>query len=427
MAIDDTKIKFIAYSRKSTEGKERQALSLGDQKKKIEGMVSSERLTVVASFLGDAKGESQSAHKRGRPIFNKCIELIESGAANGLLVWHPNRLSRNPIDSGLLIGLMDEGKLIAIKTPNRVYRNNSEDKRALGNLFVDSKGSSDDNSEVAKRGLETKVKAGWKPGLAPVGYLNTKYYEEKGKNTVVKDEARFEIVRNMWQMMLTGNHSVMRVFDKACGDWNLRIRTSRHNPTGKYLSRSALYRVFNNPFYYGYFEYGTGADGKKLLHQGSHEPMITEDEFWRVQALLGKKGRPRDKHKSFPFTGTMRCGGCDAAITAEEKIKRYKNGTVQHFIYYRCTKRVDKNCPEKYVESKELVTQIDTLLAQLEISDALQAWALKYMHEMRKSEGHVKISAIESKQRELVRIDKQLVSPPLLRHIDRHFIETVFK
>jgi hypothetical protein len=58
MAIDDTKIKFIAYSRKSTEGKERQALSLGDQKKKIEGMVSSERLTVVASFLGDAKGES---------------------------------------------------------------------------------------------------------------------------------------------------------------------------------------------------------------------------------------------------------------------------------------------------------------------------------------------------------------------------------
>ena len=70
------------------------------------------------------------------------------------------------------------------------------------------------------------------------------------------------------------------------------------------------------------FNYGQGgktlsADGKCRLafplpygyrqEKNRHESMITEQEFDRVQIFLGRKGKPRPKTHTFPFTGLIRC------------------------------------------------------------------------------------------------------------------------
>ncbi|MBU1878080.1 MAG: hypothetical protein KJ734_03930, partial [Chloroflexi bacterium] len=49
--------------------------------------------------------------------------------------------------------------------------------------------------------------------------------------------------------------------------------------------------------------------------------VITEDEYDRIQFLLGRKGRPRPKSHIFDFTGMLKCV-CGCAITAEEKFKK---------------------------------------------------------------------------------------------------------
>jgi len=52
---------------------------------------------------------------------------------------------------------------------------------------------------------------------------------------------------------------------------------------------------------------------------GAHEPIVTKDEFDRVQELLGRPNRqPRQRH-AFAFTGLIRCGECGASVTAENK------------------------------------------------------------------------------------------------------------
>ncbi len=408
MNKSDPQVRFIAYSRKSTDGEDRQVLSLGDQKRELEVQVDREHLKIVESFLGDEKGERQSAHKRGRPIFKHVMDQIEAGKANGLLVWHPNRIARNAFDGGLVITLMDEGKLAMVKTPTKTYYNAPDDKFFLQMEFGMAKKSSDDNSVVVKRGLKSKIEQGWCPNRAPLGYLNSKNFEAKGQNTILSDPERFETVKSMWRLMLEGHYSVMQILEKANTEWNLTMRHFKKGSLPKPLSRSNIYKIFTNPYYYGYFEYGTGIERK--LHKGNHQPMITEEEFWRVQALLGKQGRPRHKHKSFPFTGIMRCGNCGAGITAEEKVRKYKNGTIQHFIYYRCTKRKDKACPEKYVEAGDLTAQVDFLISNLTISEKFQQWAIKYLHETRKNEAHTKLDAFENKQKELKQIVEQLAS-----------------
>ena len=399
-------IKYIAYSRKSTEGEDRQVLSLNDQKREVEELESKENLKVVQKFLGDEKGERQTAHKRGRPIFNRVMEQIEAGKANGLLVWHANRLARNASDGGRIITAMDEGHLMEVKTTSgRTYYNTPEDKFFLQLEFGMAKKSSDDNSVAVKRGLKTKVGLGWYPSRAPLGYLNSKNFEEKGQNYIFNDPERFDTVKRIWQIMLTGNYTPPQILKIATDDWKFKTRTTKRL-VGKPLSRSGMYRLFNNPFYYGWFEYG-GKNNKQLC-KGSHEPMITEEEFDRVQKLLGRKGKPRPKEHRFAFTGLMRCGNCGAMITAEEKIKRQKNGNVHIYIYYHCTKQKDENCTEKMVKLEDLNVQIDTLVKNLTISDKFKGWAIKYLHEIRQNEVKSNQDILENKQKSLARVNGQL-------------------
>jgi len=402
MKKDTTQIKYILYCRKSTESADRQMLSLDDQERELTAIEKRENLKVGERFGGSGKGESHTAFKRGRPIFNLVMQKIEAGKANGLLVWHANRVARNAFDGGWVITAMDEGKLLEVKTPSRTYRNTPDDKFFLQLEFGIAKKSSDDSSVVVKRGLKTKAQMGWYPSRAPLGYLNT-VTKEKGTNEIIKDPERFDTVKRMWQMMITGNYTPPQILKIANEEWKFKTRTTKRF-VGKPLSRSGIYRLFTNPFYYGWYKYGK----PRQLYKGNQDPMITEEEFDRVQKLLGRDGRPRAKEHRFAFTGLMKCGNCGAMITAEEKIKRQKNGNVHHYVYYHCTKRKDKNCPEKMVELKCLNTQIDTLIKNLTISDKFRSWSVKYLHEIRQNEAQSNETILENKHKTLLQTTKQL-------------------
>ena len=175
------------------------------------------------------------------------------------------------------------------------------------------------------------------------------------------------------------------------------------------MARSTLYEVFTDPFYYGDFEYPVGS-GK--WYTGKHEPMITKDEYDRVQILLGRNGRPRPKQHDFPFTGLAKCGECQAMITAEEKwqiicpncrnkfasmnkdacpkcktlIEEMDNPTILHYIYYHCTKRRNPNCTQKSIEISAWEKQVDEMLSKIEISPRFKDWAIKYINEQNEQE-----------------------------------------
>lgn len=404
MTLKNQQLKYIAYTRKSTIGEDRQMLSLEDQERDLERLEQTEHLNVVERYTGKDKGESQSAHKRGRPIFTHIMKQIESGKANALLVWHPNRLARNAFDGGWIITAMDEGKLVEVKTTNGIYRNTSNDKFMLALEFGMAKKSSDDNGDAVKRGIKSKLDMGWYPSRAPLGYLNTKNFEEKGQNKIFNDPERFDVVKQMWQMMLTGNYTPPQILEIATKDWKFQTRSTKRHTT-KNLCRSAIYKIFNNPFYSGHYEYPKGSGE---WHIGKHEPMVSEEEYQHVQALLGNKTRPRPLARRFAFTGIMHCGNCGASITAEEKIKRQKNGNVHRYIYYRCTKRIDEKCPQKTIELSQLVAQADVVIKGLTISDRFKDWAIKYLHEVRQNEAQSNEQTLAKKQSRLLEITKQL-------------------
>ena len=210
----------------------------------------------------------------------------------------------------------------------------------------------------------------------------------------------------MWDLMLTGNYTPPQIVKIANDEWQFKTRPTKRHAGLKRLSRSNIYNVFTNSFYYGWFEYGKGENRK--LYLGKHEPMITEREYDIVQKLLGREGRPRAQKHRFAFTGLMRCGNCGAMITAEQKIKHQKNGNIHDYIYYRCTKQKDEKCQEKAVELKELSTQIDAAINKLAISEKFKDWAIKYLHEMRQTQAKTHEATLKNSEREHLRITQQL-------------------
>lgn len=201
-------------------------LSLDDQERELKILETRENLDVVQRFGGSRGGESHTAFKRGRPIFNRIMQDIEMGKANGLLVYHPNRCARNAFDGGWIVTAMDEGKLVEVKTPFRTYRNTPDDKFFLQLEFGVAKKSSDDSSVAVKRGLKTKVDMGWYPSKAPLGYLNT-ITRERGSNEIMKDPQRFDIVKRMWNLMLTGNYTPPQILKIATEEWKFKTRPTK--------------------------------------------------------------------------------------------------------------------------------------------------------------------------------------------------------
>jgi site-specific DNA recombinase len=315
--------KYILYARKSTESEDRQVLSIESQINELKTIAEREGLQIVAVLQ-----ESRSAKDLGRPVFAEMMERITRGEADGILCWKLDRLARNFIDGGRVIEFLQRGVIAHVRSYERSYYPADNVLLMAVELGMANQYSRDLAVNVS-RGLRAKAQMGWYPVQPPLGYLNTKT-NDKGSNTIFKDDERFDLVRRLWDMMLTGEYTAHALWKIANEKWGLRTRR------GFKMSRSNVYHLFTNPFYYGSFEWPRGSGN---WYNGAHDPMITMDEYDTVQVLLGRKGRPRPKSHVFAFIGTMKCGECGMAITAEEKTKCQKNGNVHKYIYYHCTKK----------------------------------------------------------------------------------------
>jgi len=358
-------ITYGAYARKSSEQEDRQVASIESQERELKELADRDGLKISLAF-----NESHSAKRPGRPIFNELVAAIERGEINGLLSWNPNRVSRNAIDTGVIIDLMDRDKLYEVRTPSQTYTNTPNDKFLFGLFCGQAKLENDNKGIDVKRGLRTKAQNGIYPAPAPIGYVNDRS-AELGNKTILPDPERFDLVRKMFDLMLTGDYTPPQILKIANEEWG--FRTAR----GYKMSRSTIYNVFTRPFYCGWFEYPSGSGNK---HIGTHKPVISESEYRRVQSLLRKSGRSKescdDKSLNFIYRGPIRCAECTAMITAEIKHKKLKNGSTRRYVYYHCTKRKDPSCKQPAIREECLEEQIGAFLKAIEVPPVFREWAV---------------------------------------------------
>lgn len=344
-------IRYCLYARKSTESDEKQALSIDSQTKEMLTLAQRDNLNVT-----EIKRESHSAKDTGqRPIFNEMMRDIREGKFNGILTWHPDRLARNAGDLGTLVDLMDQKCIHEIRTYGQKFTNNPSEKFLLMILGSQAKLENDNKSINVKRGLKTKCEMGLWPSVAPTGYLNSKNVDQKGH--IFIDPERAPVIKEIFTKVAYEGLSGKKIYL-----WLRGIKFVTKN--GKPLTLSNVYMILYNHFYHGTFEYPK-TSGR--WYQGKHVPIITKDLFDSAQRQLHLQHRVKNKNKEFAFTRIISCGLCGSGVTAQDKYKNLKDGTVAKYIYYGCTRSKDINCKGGYMEERVLLAQLLELMDSIDL------------------------------------------------------------
>lgn len=348
------KIKYVLYARKSTESEERQVLSIDSQVKEMLELAERDGLEVV-----EIRRESHSAKESGqRPVYKEILEDVRRGRFNGILTWAPDRLSRNAGDLGSIVDLMDQQLLMEIRTYGQQFKNSPNEKFLLMILCSQAKLENDNKSVNVKRGLRTRVEMGLWPGPAPTGYMKEKRMDRKCETLL--DPERAPIIKKMFEKVAYEHWSGRKIYNWLKFDLNLRTAAGK-----KHLSLGNIYKILDNTFYYGVFEYPRKSGN---WYTGKHEAIVTKELFDLVQAQI-KSNVLRVENKEFAFTKMMLCGLCGSGISADEKFKKLKNGGIARYVYYGCTKARGVDCKCGYTEERELLKQFNELIEKINLNE----------------------------------------------------------
>ncbi len=334
--------KCFIYCRKSSEEVNKQVQSIESQKRVMKEIAQNNNLKVVDIII-----DNKSAMKPNlRTGFNNMLKRIRKQEAQIIVTWKNDRLSRNPLESGTICQLLQDGVIQKIITVEKTFL--QKESQIL--FTLESAMASEYSRSLSMnviRGQQTKVERGLYPACAPIGYLNVG--NQKGNKTIEPDPSTFLVLKKLWTILKTEKLQLADLYRIMKEKYPIYFRNH-----AKIISFSSFHRIFHNPFYCGLFRW----NGKENL--GVHKTMITQSEFKEVQDYLNKKEKTRERVLDFDFKGLFTCGNCSACITAERKEKLIKaTKETKYFEYYRCTHRKKQiTCKEKPISKLKIEDQI---------------------------------------------------------------------
>ncbi|MBV9766700.1 MAG: recombinase family protein [Acidobacteriaceae bacterium] len=165
--------------------------------------------------------------------------------------------------------------------------------------------------EESKKGIYGRLKQGYYPMPAPLGYLNNGAAKPK-----TLDPKTAPLVRQAFELYASRRFTL-----RSLGQELYRLGLRR--PDGKPYLRNRLSKLLNNPFYSGLIRIRKTGQ----YFAGIHEPLISRKLFEQVQEVLQGKLNTRVKKHDFLYRRRLTCKGCSYSLIGE---------TAKGFVYYRC-------------------------------------------------------------------------------------------
>lgn len=383
-----TNLLYARYSRKSSEAKERQALSITDQNLECEKVEISENLQIAYKFE-----ESKSAFKpNNRLEFDKMISLIESGYINAIITWKEDRLCRNPKEGGIILQLLQDKILKEIRCATGAVYTPESDHLILQIHFGMANQYSRNLSQNVKRGLNHKCERGEYPRPAPLGYEGQ---GERGQRNIKPHPFEAPILREIFELAATGSYSLGYLIRHAA---NKGLKTKNGKPLGK----SHLYNVLTSPTYYGYFYQDS------VLYKGNYEPIVEKTLWDMVQVALKNRSKPKVNTWDSDWNGLAYCGVCGCAVTVTNKIKHYKrtNRSVT-YSYAHCTHRRG-DCIQPPIPVKELERMILDTVSKISIDKETWELGIQLLKEKHKHETNTNLNQLKNFEAEYHTLQEKL-------------------
>ena len=329
------KIRVGIYMRISTD-EEHQPYSLGAQQTKLHAYIQSQDNWKLAFEYSD----QASGAKLERPELQRALRDAKAGKFDLLLVYRVDRFSRSVRG---LAQLLEE-----LAQSNVAFRSSTEPfdtTTAAGRMMVQMLAvfAEFERATIIDRvinGMERKAARGeWTSGQRPYGYTTD---PKTHQLVVIEDEA--PIVQTMFKLYA----------EKKFGTKNLaQLLTERGYRTrsGKPWSATAILRILRNRAYVGEIYF------RGSYHQAEHVPLISQELFDEVTAILAERGEDHSKRQQaanpeYLLTGLVVCASCEKHyLGTSAKGNRYR------YRYYSCYSRArygNKTCAADRLPAHEV-------------------------------------------------------------------------
>jgi site-specific DNA recombinase len=331
---------FYGYIRVSTARQGEHGVSLPEQRDAIMRHAARNNFDIVRWFE-----ERETAAKRGRPIFNEMLRLLRLRKAAGVVIHKIDRSARNLKDWADLGELIDENVEVQ-------FANESLDMRSRGGRLtadIQAVVAADyirNLREEARKGFYGRLKQGFYPLPAPIGYL-----DRGGAKVKEIDPVKGPLVRQTFELYATGRFSLETLREEIAARG---LRTRGGNP----LSVSTLSDLLNSPFYFGLIRLRSTGE----TFDGKHEPLIGKSLFDRVGRALAGKFHAKVQTNDCLFRRMLRCGICAHTLTGERQ---------KGHIYYRCH---SAKCKGACVREETVQDGIRTFLKSISIGEREHAY-----------------------------------------------------
>jgi site-specific DNA recombinase len=363
-------------------------VSLPEQREAIEQYAAKNGLNVSQWFE-----ERKTAAKRGRPIWNDMLKLLRKGKAQGVLIHKIDRSARNLKDWADLGDCIDQG--IEVHFVNEALDLNSRGGRLSADIQAVVAADYIRNlREEAKKGIYGRLKQGFYPSRAPIGYLDNGAAKVK---TI--DPVKGSLVRKAFELYSTTRFSIPILQDEL-------FRLGLRNHAGGKVTRNGVDVMLNNPFYIGLIRIKRTGE----TFQGNHEALISKHLFDRCQDILHGRFNTRTKIHEFPFRRIVKCFGCGYSLIGELQKNR---------VYYRCHTR---SCPTISIREVTIEALVIAELTKLTFS----VQELRYLTERNKE---LKERWVHDKELALMnlRVKYEQITERLTRLTDAYLDQTVEK
>jgi site-specific DNA recombinase len=252
--------------------------------------------------------QGESAKTEDRTEFQRMFRYLDTvhDRISHVVVWKFDRLFRNSEDTAIYRRRLRGLGVKDVSVTERI----EDDANGQFQRVILSAVDELDNANRSKRSfvsMKATFKAGrwvWTP---PVGYISA----SKPLQCLQIDPVRGPMVVKMFEMIATGEATKANALAHLT---RLGLTTVR----GKALNQQSAARVLTNGLYCGRMF----AKKWNLTVKGDYAPLISEDLFDRVQAVLrGRAAVPvphKRQNEDFPMRGTLRCNVCNSIVTGSK-------------------------------------------------------------------------------------------------------------
>lgn len=240
--------------------------------------------------------------------------------------------------------------------------------------------------ERSRNGMHARFRSGLvSSGKAQLGYI-------RHNGFVFKDTKTWDRVKQAWDLMATGTKS-LREMTNIMNDWGLRTTI---NSQEYKIRKQTVHRMFRSKFYAGILvskRYNEEA-------RGQHEPMITLEQFEKVQAILDNRyNKPSLTRRSipnddFPLRRIVKCGKCGSGFTGSSC-----HGHLKKYPYYWCYK--SNLCHSPFVSTGKAHESLKNILIKTTLSE-LGTEIFQILLESEFSKRHTRIQMHQAKGKQMI-------------------------